>query len=185
VLTSRCRLGHHVVAESDSARGGIDPGAVLHAAVDPTTGLRLPSGGVRPGGPLGPSRVAVADLEACDTEVVGALNDPCHRRVLTLHVGRCGQTPADPGEIPRTLAYAIRPLTCGNVRVNDSSDPGRCLFRSAHNPEVAGSNPAPATKVRGPFHDRKGPSACRMLTDPLTEAWFMPLIRPPCRWFPG
>ena len=27
--------------------------------------------------------------------------------------------------------------------------------RSAHNPEVAGSNPAPATKARGPFSNRE------------------------------
>ena len=26
----------------------------------------------------------------------------------------------------------------------------------AHNPEVAGSNPAPATKARGPFSNREG-----------------------------
>ena len=30
--------------------------------------------------------------------------------------------------------------------------------RTAHNPEVAGSNPAPATKVRGPFSNRGGAS---------------------------
>jgi hypothetical protein len=32
--------------------------------------------------------------------------------------------------------------------------------RGAHNPEVAGSNPAPATMVRGLFRSRKGPLAC-------------------------
>src|SRR6266516_1241401 len=41
-----------------------------------------------------------------------------------------------------------------------------------HNPEVAGSNPAPATKVRGPFRSWKGPFACLMLTDLLTGSWF-------------
>jgi hypothetical protein len=32
------------------------------------------------------------------------------------------------------------------------------VARWAHNPEVAGSNPAPATKVRGPFSNREGAS---------------------------
>src|SRR5580704_17515799 len=30
------------------------------------------------------------------------------------------------------------------------------VARWAHNPEVAGSNPAPATKARGPFSNREG-----------------------------
>jgi hypothetical protein len=46
--------------------------------------------------------------------------------------------------LPRS---AQRPETA-----RDSRD-GR---RMAHNPEVAGSNPAPATKARGPFSNREG-----------------------------
>jgi hypothetical protein len=37
--------------------------------------------------------------------------------------------------------------------------------RVAHNPEVAGSNPAPATKVRGRFRTRNRPLACSLCTD--------------------
>jgi hypothetical protein len=33
---------------------------------------------------------------------------------------------------------------------------GGDVRRGAHNPEVAGSNPAPATKARGPFSNREG-----------------------------
>ena len=39
--------------------------------------------------------------------------------------------------------------------------------RLTHNPEVAGSNPAPATNMqfRGPFRTRRGPLACGLLTE--------------------
>ncbi len=37
----------------------------------------------------------------------------------------------------------------------DAGDVGDAR-RMAHNPEVAGSNPAPATKARGPFSNREG-----------------------------
>jgi len=33
----------------------------------------------------------------------------------------------------------------------------------AHNPEVAGSNPAPATKARGPFSNREGAFRLRVV----------------------
>ncbi len=41
----------------------------------------------------------------------------------------------------------------------------------AHNPEVAGSNPVPATKMqfRGPFRTRTGPSACAVCTELCTK----------------
>ena len=48
----------------------------------------------------------------------------------------------------------------------DAGDGGD-VRRSAHNPEVEGSNPSPATKmqVRGPFRTRMGPLACGLRTD--------------------
>jgi hypothetical protein len=39
-----------------------------------------------------------------------------------------------------------------------------------HNPEVAGSNPAPATNVRGWFRTRNRPFACSLRTDLCTGA---------------
>jgi hypothetical protein len=49
-----------------------------------------------------------------------------------------------------------------DAAVGDEADPGN-LCRAAHNPEVAGSNPARYQGQR-PFRSREGPSACRMLT---------------------
>jgi len=40
---------------------------------------------------------------------------------------------------------------------------GRDRCRMAHNPEVAGSNPAPATKARGPLSNRKRASGPRFV----------------------
>jgi hypothetical protein len=39
------------------------------------------------------------------------------------------------------------------------------VARWAHNPEVAGSNPAPATKVKGRIRIRIRPFACSLCTD--------------------
>ncbi len=47
----------------------------------------------------------------------------------------------------------------------------RCM---AHNPEVAGSNPAPATKVEALFRTGRGPLACGLLTDSPTRPRFTP-----------
>jgi hypothetical protein len=90
-------------------------------------------------------------------------------------------TPAGqhPGQIFRT-----RPLTDLLTRLGETGEtmqdtgdaqPGLCLVsetrhnagdtgdvrRSAHNPEVEGSNPSPATKVRGPLSNRKRASDSR------------------------
>ena len=57
--------------------------------------------------------------------------------------------------------------------------------RMAHNPEVAGSNPAPATKARGRFSNRE-PAFCLWLCTDLCAGAvrFMPR-RPDCRRPPG
>ena len=56
--------------------------------------------------------------------------------------------------------------------------------RMAHNPEVAGSNPAPATKARGPFSNRERSFCVRFANGFANEAWphgASPGRRPPSR----
>jgi hypothetical protein len=61
-----------------------------------------------------------------------------------------GETTRDTGDAHRGLR-----LVSGTRR--NTGDVGD-VRRMAHNPEVAGSNPAPATKARGPFSNREGAS---------------------------
>ena len=44
--------------------------------------------------------------------------------------------------------------------------------RLAHNPEVAGSNPVPATSGNDPRRILRGPFSCRVVTDLVTLARF-------------
>src|SRR5262249_27171529 len=54
-------------------------------------------------------------------------------------------------ETPATITEAFHLVSETGRNVGDVGD----VRRSAHNPEVAGSNPAPATKARGPLSNRK------------------------------
>jgi hypothetical protein len=42
-----------------------------------------------------------------------------------------------------------------SVRSDETARDGRDVRRTAHNPELEGSNPSPATKARGPFSNRE------------------------------
>jgi hypothetical protein len=69
----------------------------------------------------------------------------------------------DPGR-GETLRRMEQRTRCTTWTLRTSVDRGRFT----HNPEVAGSNPAPATMVRGPFRTRRGPLACSLFTDLCT-----------------
>src|SRR5208337_547288 len=66
--------------------------------------------------------------------------------LLTRPLGT-GETARDTGDAHRGLRLVSE--TRRDTRV------GGDARRGAHNPEVAGSNPAPATKARGPFSNRE------------------------------
>ena len=66
--------------------------------------------------------------------------------LLTKRLGT-RETAGDTGDAQRVLCLVSE--TRRNV--GDEGD----VRRVAHNPEVAGSNPAPATKARGPFLNRE------------------------------
>ena len=66
---------------------------------------------------------------------------------LLTRPGGAGETARDTGDDQRGLRLVSETRrNTGDVRD---------VRRMAHNPEVAGSNPAPATKARGPFSNRK------------------------------
>ena len=116
---------------------------------------------VRPS-PLDPGRVASLDSASSGEgrQLRGGRPRSRHSRADTRSCKRIckrdAAEPAEPGETGRmrempdshSPSWATTRGTC-----QDGGD-GR---RTAHNPEVAGSNPAPATKVRGPFRSWKGP----------------------------
>ena len=73
-----------------------------------------------------------------------------------------GETARDTGDAQRGLRLVSE--TCRNV--GDGGD----ARRMAHNPEVEGSNPSPATKARGPFSNRERAFACGLCTDSRPDA---------------
>jgi hypothetical protein len=81
--------------------------------------------------------------------------------LLTKRLGT-RETAWDTGDAQRVLCLVSE--TRRNV--GDGGD----ARRSAHNPEVAGSNPAPATKARGPFSNREGAFCLWFVTDLCTGA---------------
>ena len=57
-------------------------------------------------------------------------------------------------ETKRDTGDAQRGLRLVSETLRNTGDGGGAR-RSAHNPEVEGSNPSPATKARGPFSNRE------------------------------
>ena len=72
--------------------------------------------------------------------------------------------PGGTGETTRDTSDAPRGLRLVSETHRDTRDVGDAR-RMAHNPEVAGSNPAPATKVRGPSSNREGAFCMSLCTD--------------------
>jgi hypothetical protein len=64
------------------------------------------------------------------------------------------------GEMPTLDSDTAPPVDRGKDGHRRQPDTGRDARRSAHNPEVAGSNPTPATKARGRIRIRVRPLAC-------------------------
>src|SRR5665647_3207947 len=83
----------------------------------------------------------VAEAAVCG----GSLDHPTHRRLLTRVYAECTQTGPDGGGHRRSPTDAKAAVTCGNVREQPSTRRRDRNVSPAHNPEVAGSNPAPAT----------------------------------------
>ncbi len=78
-----------------------------------------------------------------------------------------------------------RPAAQQVIETRRDAGDGRDARRMAHNPEVAGSNPAPATKARGPFSNREGASGLFSVNgfvhggrdeDPLTLPEFLVIL---------
>jgi hypothetical protein len=78
-------------------------------------------------------------------------------RLTDLLTRRCGT-----GETARDVDDGHGPDSLLSETRRDTGDVGD-VRRMAHNPEVAGSNPAPATSFRRsrPFSSWRGPFACR------------------------
>jgi hypothetical protein len=118
-------------------------------------------------------------MNATDSARVNSSKSSCepirpHSR-FGLVISTCPLPPGQhPGQIFRTRPLTdllTRPGETGEtMRDTGGAQPGLCLVsetrhnagdtgdmrRSAHNPEVEGSNPSPATKARGPFSNREG-----------------------------
>jgi hypothetical protein len=77
------------------------------------------------------------------------------------------------GETARDVGGSHCPDSLVRETHADAGDGGD-VRRMAHNPEVEGSNPSPATKmqVRGPIRTRMGPLACGLCTDLSTALPF-------------
>jgi len=67
--------------------------------------------------------------------------------------------PHGTGETPGTLSEAF----AWSARRAGTWEMGGDARRMAHNPEVEGSNPSPATKARGPLSNRKRVSGARFV----------------------
>ena len=75
---------------------------------------------------------------------------PICARICARDVTGRSETGGRRGGLTRTLAdRSVR-----SARSLETARDDRDRRRMAHNPEVAGSNPAPATKARGPFSNR-------------------------------
>jgi len=64
-----------------------------------------------------------------------------------------------PPETWAAVTYLDGQVTGTRRNIGDRGD----VRRSAHNPEVEGSNPSPATKARGPFSKRERASCARFV----------------------
>jgi len=100
--------------------------------------------------------VTVCKTVPCDRCMHKIQKAAVHRaRRLTDLVTRLdgtGETTLDTGDAQRGLRLVSE--------MRQNAGDGGDARRMAHNPEVAGSNPTPATKARGPFSNRERASVC-------------------------
>ena len=115
-------------------------------------------------GPLGPIPLCRATMTAWQPGMVArgyALEDAeSIRPEYASANGFANETGRDGGDDARHRRRLARP-SAWSARRGGTSETLRDARRMAHNPEVEGSNPSPATKARGPLSNRKrasGPS---------------------------
>ncbi len=107
--------------------------------------------------PIGAASITAGRMDETDWVMAVCKTVPCDCRMAKIPDQSASanefanETSRDGGDDVRHRRRSQRPSP-GQRDARDARD----VRRGAHNPEVVGSNPTPATKARGPFSNRGG-----------------------------